>query len=217
MQLEKKNSCLYAFTLAEVLITLGIIGVVASMTIPTLISSYRKNVVIIRMQKFYSIMNQAVRASEVDNGPTTSWTYGGLYDYPSNQQFYDTYLKNYLKVEKVENKTEALPVLGVKLYLEDGSAVTVSSNWLIYAPVANKTDEYGRDLFIFMIRSDTTMDAYSACNNTVYPLGCGLSRNSLRSPGANSCTETPTAQRRYCAAMIMRDNWQIASDYPIGF
>ena len=31
-----------AFTLAEVLITLGIIGVVAALTIPILISNYRK-------------------------------------------------------------------------------------------------------------------------------------------------------------------------------
>ena len=31
-----------AFTLAEVLITLGIIGVVAAMTIPTLITSYKE-------------------------------------------------------------------------------------------------------------------------------------------------------------------------------
>ena len=31
-----------AFTLAEVLITLGIIGVVAAITIPNLISTYRK-------------------------------------------------------------------------------------------------------------------------------------------------------------------------------
>ena len=34
-----------AFTLAEVLITLGIIGVVASLTIPSLIQSYKKKVV----------------------------------------------------------------------------------------------------------------------------------------------------------------------------
>lgn len=35
----------FAFTLAEVLITLGVIGVVAAMTIPTLITSYQKHVV----------------------------------------------------------------------------------------------------------------------------------------------------------------------------
>ena len=32
----------FGFTLAEVLITLGIIGVVAAMTIPTLIKTYQK-------------------------------------------------------------------------------------------------------------------------------------------------------------------------------
>ena len=37
-KIREKNS---AFTLAEVLITLGIIGVVAAMTIPTLISKYQ--------------------------------------------------------------------------------------------------------------------------------------------------------------------------------
>lgn len=34
-----------AFTLAEVLITLGIIGVVAAMTMPVLISNYRESVI----------------------------------------------------------------------------------------------------------------------------------------------------------------------------
>ena len=33
-----------AFTLAEVLITLGIIGVVAALTLPALISNYKKQV-----------------------------------------------------------------------------------------------------------------------------------------------------------------------------
>lgn len=33
---------LKAFTLAEVLITLGIIGVVAAMTLPTVINNFRK-------------------------------------------------------------------------------------------------------------------------------------------------------------------------------
>lgn len=40
-----------AFTLAEVLITLGVIGVVAAMTIPTLITSYQKHVVETKLTK----------------------------------------------------------------------------------------------------------------------------------------------------------------------
>ena len=39
--MKKKNSKIWAFTLAEVLITLGIIGVVAALTIPTLVANYQ--------------------------------------------------------------------------------------------------------------------------------------------------------------------------------
>ncbi|MBS5801473.1 MAG: type II secretion system protein [Brachyspira sp.] len=43
-----------AFTLAEVLITLGIIGVVAAMTLPTLINSYKKQQTVTHLQKVYT-------------------------------------------------------------------------------------------------------------------------------------------------------------------
>lgn len=60
--------------MAEVLITLAIIGVVAAMTIPNLIQSYKKSVIETRLAKFYSMMNQAIRMSEIDNGPQSTWT-----------------------------------------------------------------------------------------------------------------------------------------------
>lgn len=50
-----------AFTLAEVLITLGIIGVVAAMTLPTLIQNYQKQVILTQLKKNYAILNQAVQ------------------------------------------------------------------------------------------------------------------------------------------------------------
>ena len=53
-----------AFTLAEVLITLGIIGVVAALTIPNVVSNYKKKVVETRLAKLYSVLNQAVELSE---------------------------------------------------------------------------------------------------------------------------------------------------------
>ena len=46
-----------AFTLAEVLITLGIIGVVAALTLPSLIQSYKERVTVTKVQKAYSILN----------------------------------------------------------------------------------------------------------------------------------------------------------------
>src|SRR5574344_801391 len=43
-----------AFTLAEVLIVLGIIGIVASMTIPTLMNKVAKQEYVTALRKFYS-------------------------------------------------------------------------------------------------------------------------------------------------------------------
>ena len=57
----------FGFTLAEVLITLGIIGVVAALTIPSLMSKYHRMTVETKLKKFYSTMNQAIKLSEEDN------------------------------------------------------------------------------------------------------------------------------------------------------
>ncbi|MDR1167522.1 MAG: hypothetical protein LBK53_01345 [Heliobacteriaceae bacterium] len=62
-----------AFTLAEVLITLGIIGIVASLTMPSLIANYQKKVTALRVKQAYSMLSQAVKLSEIDNGPFPDW------------------------------------------------------------------------------------------------------------------------------------------------
>ena len=46
--------------MAEILITLGIIGVVAAMTMPPLIANYQKNVLHTQFKKSYSELSQAV-------------------------------------------------------------------------------------------------------------------------------------------------------------
>ena len=62
----KKN---FGFTLAEVLITLAIIGVVAAMTLPTLVNKYQDRVNETRYKKAVSMLSQAVQLSmaEVDS------------------------------------------------------------------------------------------------------------------------------------------------------
>ena len=57
-----------AFTLAEVLITLGIIGMVAALTIPALIANYQKTVLKNQFKHAYSLVSQAIRQVEVNNG-----------------------------------------------------------------------------------------------------------------------------------------------------
>lgn len=67
-QTSYKTKLVIAFTLAEVLITLAIIGIVAMMTIPTLIQNTQHQEWVSGVTKFYSIMNQAVLSWKADIG-----------------------------------------------------------------------------------------------------------------------------------------------------
>ena len=62
-----------AFTLAEVLITLGIIGVVAALTLPSLIQSYKERVTVTKVQKAYSVLNQAFKRISEEYGEPQDW------------------------------------------------------------------------------------------------------------------------------------------------
>ena len=64
--IEKK----LGFTLAEILITLGIIGVVAAVTIPMLISNYKKRSTETQLKKAYSLLVNASRQAIADDNLT---------------------------------------------------------------------------------------------------------------------------------------------------
>ena len=81
------------FTLAEVLITLGVIGIVAAMTMPMLVSKYQKTQTISQLQKAYSVLNQAFRLSEAENESSVYWDTEKGIDFYFNQ-----YWKPYLKI-----------------------------------------------------------------------------------------------------------------------
>ena len=57
----------FAFTLAEVLITLGIIGVVAALTIPTLISNHQKKVYVTQLKKSVNTLTNGFKLILADN------------------------------------------------------------------------------------------------------------------------------------------------------
>ena len=87
-----------AFTLAEVLITLGIIGVVAALTIPNVIKQYQDRVTVTKLQKAYSVLNQAFRQSENDNGSSELWQ-----ETPeiSANEYFEKYWKPYFKAPEL--------------------------------------------------------------------------------------------------------------------
>ena len=61
LELIMLNHKKYGFTLAEVLITLGVIGVVAAMTVPNMVTKYKNNVVLTTLKKQYADMFDIIK------------------------------------------------------------------------------------------------------------------------------------------------------------
>lgn len=99
---SSKRKVQVGFTLAEVLITLGIIGVVAAMTIPTLMTNYQKKSTATQLKKTYATISNAVRLSEEENGELSGWEFEKNGTSTKSIQIFDKYLAPYLKVTKKE-------------------------------------------------------------------------------------------------------------------
>ncbi len=95
------------FTLAEVLITLTIIGVVAALTIPNLIASYQKQQYVTQLKKVYTELSQALKLMMADESinkisVSDTLTHQVDEDLPDEafQKLGDEFLKKYFKVIK---------------------------------------------------------------------------------------------------------------------
>ncbi|MBQ8168496.1 type II secretion system protein [bacterium] len=81
------------FTLAELLITLGIIGVVSALTIPTLMGGHQKKVYVTQLQRVYNQISNAANHLMADD-KVDSLAYSSLAYEAGPEHF----LKNYFKV-----------------------------------------------------------------------------------------------------------------------
>ncbi len=140
-----------AFTLAEVLITLAIIGVVAALTIPTVVRNYQKHQTVTQLKKTYSALSNTTNLAIAEHGPMTGWEISGSGTAQGAVDFANTYLIPYLKVAKNcesqktgvcefkfrflnrETETKDIGNVYTRFYLNDGTliALTVADyiNW----------------------------------------------------------------------------------------
>lgn len=161
------------FTVAEVLITLGIIGIVSAITIPALIADYQKKVTVNKLKIAYSILSQAIELSKRENGEPSFWS-DALTSDEYNQQYFIPYLKivktgqndhkfiarsnNSWKPEYyfADNSFVQAPIL----YLSNGMIVkiVISNNYnfngnriIVDINGKAKPNIMGRDIFVFFI------------------------------------------------------------------
>ena len=87
-----------AFTLAETLIVMGIIGVVAALTIPNLNSSTADKEKVAKLNKIYSNLEDAVGRAQAVYGPVEEWL-SGKTAAQKNLIFYER-MSEFMKVQK---------------------------------------------------------------------------------------------------------------------
>ena len=218
------------------LITLGIIGVVAALTIPSLVSNYRKTATVVALRNVYSILQNAKQLSEVDNGPMSTWKFPeGYYNYNSDElpnfvrKYYLPYFRsakeckgfncfnNYSPVTLTDVSMDGLMWQNYFVTLADGTILNFFPNinagyfWL-YADINGykKPNKVGIDIFVFDIYKYASSSYKVAFWNSSLP-----TRERLMTIQGYGCNKDAERFAGFnCGALIVFDNWQIKDGYP---
>ena len=123
--MKKKN----AFTLAEVLITLGIIGIVAALTLPALIQKQQKQILITQIKSTYSILYEALNRAKADYGDFKYWSYNdeNLTGAENSWNWSNKYLVHYIKNVKLYNKSTLDGCNNITYKMPGGTVASCSS------------------------------------------------------------------------------------------
>ncbi len=217
------------FTLAETLITLGIIGIVAALTMPALITKYQKKVMATQAQKAYSLLNGIFMKIAADEGVENVCS--SLVDnYSDDDNYWTKTFSKYIEITGETNCQEtsdskcAIKMLNAPyrenssyqfFYLKNGMKMNLyldkDASWwgrLIIDVNGDKApNTYGRDIFYWHL----------SCTNggyKIYPRGgivyAGNDPNSYWKTTSKwdlKCSTEETSLGATCTARLMENNW----------
>lgn len=200
------------------------------MTIPTLIQNHKAKVVEVRLKKFYSVYNEAIRRAELEYGDKKDWyldTNSVVLDKNGNpiegtsaiDKWFTTYLSDFMTIKKTVFKGGQ-----VRYYLADGSAFqygkagtsVVTSRGLMFFPKnpdkcdITNGDNNGRCYFYFLYDPKgihTKLHKDKGLEPTMY--GWDGTRKQL----LDACKSG--SNRSYCNTLIKYDGWTVSKDYPL--
>lgn len=167
------------FTLAEVLVTLGIIGVVSAMTIPTLMRNHQKTVYVNQLKKSYSIISQALDSALTENN-AVNLIEAGVIDEDGSEKFLRNYFKaatifhgddidKYLQPNYKNINGDSVRLRNLTGYVDcanlaDGSVICMRfKSWMdagyMFVDINGKEgpNVVGRDFFNMIVNKDTTI------------------------------------------------------------
>ena len=229
-----------AFTLAETLITLVVIGVVAAITVPMIQMKHQKEQTVTKLKKAFSDFGNCVQMARADFGDPAYW------DYTLNSNdFFNTYLYRYVQLSDqtiadaradntIYRQTSGREETGLLIMRNQGRIVEMTSGLQFFTyPLGYGTDgkfkrkcyavdingyknpnKFGRDLFMFCLDGDKgQVVPHWWDDNEGHNVTKGRDKL-LKGPSQESYQCSKSARGMWCAAVIMADGWQIKDDYP---
>lgn len=229
------------FTLAETLITLGVLGVLAAITIPGLISLNNKRIIQTRLKDTYSTILQGFKMAQYENGDLTfvNTKYDDAdvngYSWQRSKDMFETYFTQVFKVTTIYPKGKAFPI-----YSADGKTLFSSSRYMVYYELTNgsvlgfmKSGNYdgcvfdiilnptksklltGKDYFTIAFQSDGYGN-YSY--KTLTSVNYNASTHSKFLSYCSSNSRYPaysSSPADFCTVLIVKNMFKIPGDYPI--
>ncbi len=216
------------FTLAEVLVTLGIIGVVSAMTVPTLMQNYQRKSYVTQLHKVYNEITQAALQYQNDKNALNLKEAGLI-----SQDAANYFMTNYFKVVNTCDNLSGCfadsykKLSGVDAGIGDSNSYVIASGAAIRPTYNAKGDSIisflvdingkqgpnvaGRDLFIMCLYNNGIVDD---ANYNIDDDG-----NTIDFPGAPTKDEREelfTSQCNSssfgisgCLGKILNDNWEM--------
>jgi prepilin-type N-terminal cleavage/methylation domain-containing protein len=229
---SKKKS---AFTLAEILIAIGIIGIVAAITIPTLINGYQKKAMASKLKQTHAMLTNVIRMSEEENGTLTNDEIKSGVNLYSNdvkgffKKYFVPYMSgvSYLKTTGVKTPAnrQSLSIFSDSAYcLNNGTCFYFMNHSTAYYYIVvdlngpSKPNKVGHDVFYFALHFNNK-GAY--LDGQVYNVNKNTTLSSLYDNGkqdGGSCNNYKSgwANGSACTEIIIRNGWKIPNDsrYP---
>lgn len=196
--------CKIAFTLAEVLVTLGIIGVVAALTVPTLMQNHQRKVYSVQAQKVYTEISQAAIKKITDSNAVNLREARMIHDESYSKE--GEFLKTYFKWVK-DCGTTITPCFaseydglsaynGAKIALQNKYAISLASGAAIALEIKNASNNH---ILIFDVDTNGAQGPNIKCRD-LFSFGVNLDGSISNSYGG-------------CLQVLMKHGWQMDESY----
>ncbi|MBQ2870803.1 type II secretion system protein [bacterium] len=125
-----------AFTLAETLITLSIIGVVAAMTVPTLMSNMNKQTYVTGLKKAHSVLTNAIQMIPESEGCGGDYVCSGFIEPNNKQEALYSFTKDSLDLLSKQLKGKLIEdcsdIIGNRPYITSKRCIQTEDGMVIY-------------------------------------------------------------------------------------